>query len=529
MRITTHMPTRWLKVVTAEQMRQLDARATAEFGIPSLLLMENAGRAVAEVALRFLDDASRGRVLVVAGQGNNGGDGFVAARHLHNAGVDVTVAYFGDRNKAGGDALTNMEIAEKMGIRIEGNPGDKFWKEAYPATDLVIDALLGTGVNGEVRQPLARVIDRINLFAPHGIPIVAVDVPSGVDADTGSVLGEAVGADVTVTFALPKIGLVSYPGASKVGDLVIADISIPVHALRENDARTFLITDSDALLITAHRSPDAHKGTFGHCAIVAGSVGMTGAATLAAKGALRVGTGLVTLLVPESLNDIMEAKITEAMTIPIPQGRAWAFGMASLDRVLEYLQKWDSSVIGPGFGRDEDTLEFTLELLRRITKPAVVDADALFAVSRDVSVLRQCKAPLVITPHPGEMAALLGTTVTQVQSNRLETARSFAIEHNVVVVLKGAGTVVAVPDGAAYINTTGTPGMATGGTGDVLSGMIGGLLAQNLSQSEAARAAVYLHGRAGELAAQKLGEAAMIAGDVADNIGAAIQEVTHAS
>jgi len=192
------------------------------------------------------------------------------------------------------------------------------------------------------------------------------------------------------------------------------------------------------------------------------------------------------------------------------------------------LQKWDSSVIGPGFGRDEDTLEFTLELLRRITKPAVVDADALFAVSRDVSVFRQCKAPLVITPHPGEMAALLGTTVTQVQSKRLETARSFAIEHNVVVVLKGAGTVVAVPDGAAYINTTGTPGMATGGTGDVLSGMIGGLLAQNLSQSEAARAAVYLHGRAGELAAQKLGETAMIAGDVADNIGAAIQEVTHA-
>jgi hydroxyethylthiazole kinase-like uncharacterized protein yjeF len=241
-------------------------------------------------------------------------------------------------------------------------------------------------------------------------------------------------------------------------------------------------------------------------------------------GALRIGTGLVTVAVPESLNDIMEVKLTEAMTIPVPEGKARAFGVASLDRVLEIIEKRDAAVIGPGFGRDEDTIEFTLKLIRKLTKPAIIDADALYAVSHDLSVLGKCKAPLVITPHPGEMATLLGTTVDQVQSNRLEVARSFAKEHKVTVVLKGAGTVIAEPDGSAFINTTGTPGMATGGTGDVLSGMIGGLLAQEKDPANAAKAAVYLHGLAGEIAAKKLSETSMIASDLADPIGEAIKE-----
>jgi hydroxyethylthiazole kinase-like uncharacterized protein yjeF len=367
----------------------------------------------------------------------------------------------------------------------------------------------------------------VNMFRERGVPIIAVDIPSGIDADTGAILGSAVKADLTVTFGLPKIGLVTYPGAANVGDLIIADISIPARALIENDVKTYLLTADQAASIEKPRPPDAHKGRFGHCAIIAGSVGMTGAAALAAQGALRIGTGLVTMLVPESLNDIMETKVTEAMSIPVPQGKARAFGTASLNFVNNYVEKFDSAVIGPGFGRDEDTIAFTLDLLRTITKPAVVDADALFAVSTDIEVLRECKSPLVLTPHPGEMATLLGTTVAEVQSNRLEIARTFACEYGVTLVLKGAGTIVAGPEGTAYINTTGTPGMATGGTGDVLSGMIGGLLAQHINPLESACLAVFLHGRAGELAADKLSESAMTASDVVDNIGEAIKNIIN--
>ncbi|MGC8862144.1 MAG: NAD(P)H-hydrate dehydratase [Armatimonadota bacterium] len=518
-------------LVTAEQMRELDRLATEKYGIPSLLLMENAGRAVADTAAEMLGDVRGKHVVVVCGPGNNGGDGFVAARHLHNAGADVRLAYFGDRSKARGDALVNLEIAEKMGLAIDMSGSIRRLRTSLERAELVIDALLGTGIKGELRGDLGEVIGCINLNT--GAPVLAVDIPSGVDADTGRTWGpssraaqEAVDADCTVTFGLPKIGLVTYPGAGYVGDLVVADIGIPVEALSGCDSHTFLL-DSAEVVWPWTRSPDSHKGDYGHLAIVAGSVGMTGAAALAAEGALRVGTGLVTLAVPQSLNDIMEVKVTEAMTVPVPEGKARAFGMGSLQSVLDIIEKRDAAVIGPGFGRDDDTVHFTLELVRKLGKPAVLDADALFAVSRDVSVLKKCRAPLVITPHPGEMAALLGTAPLEVQSNRLEIARAFAREHGVTVVLKGAGTVVANSEGEACINTTGTPGMATGGVGDVLSGMIGGLLAQSevLPGWFAARAAVYLHGRAGEIAAEKLGEAAMIASDVANAIGDAIREL----
>ncbi|MCX8052223.1 MAG: NAD(P)H-hydrate dehydratase [Armatimonadetes bacterium] len=519
-------------LVTAEQMRELDRMATEKYGIPSLILMENAGRAVAEVAEDMLEDVRDKNIVVVCGPGNNGGDGFVAARHLHNAGADVKIAYFGDRAKAKGDALVNIEIAEKMGLAIDRTYSTRRLKAAIRSCDLAIDALLGTGIKGALKPEVAEVIGCLN---DSDAPVLAVDLPSGIDADTGLTLGppfssgrvfeEAVDADVTVTFGCPKIGLLTHPAAEYVGRLIVADIGIPREAFALSGSRVYALTGLPLLPLLVTRCASAHKGDFGHLAIVAGSVGMTGAATLAAEGALRVGTGLVTLAVPESLNDIMEVKLTEAMTIPVPQGKARAFGMESLPRVLEIIEKRDAVVIGPGFGRDDDTIRFTLELIARLEKPAVIDADALFAISRDVSVLKKCNSQLILTPHPGEMANLLGTTVSEVQSNRLETARAFAKEHVVTVVLKGAGTVIAEPDGEAYINTTGTPGMATGGVGDVLSGMIGGILAQSESIPPvfAACSAVYLHGEAGEIAAEKLGESAMIASDVATAIGEAIQ------
>lgn len=506
---------------TAGQMRALDKQATEVYGIPSILLMENAGRIVAEVAEEMLKSSCEKKFIVVCGPGNNGGDGFVAARYLYNIGREIRIFYFGDRKASKGDALINIEIAEKMGLDININDLDGLEREIGNA--IIIDALLGTGVKGAIRTPYNDVIEIMNSSSA----IISVDIPSGIDADTGTVCGNAVSADITVTMAAPKVGLLTGPGLDYVGDLVIADIGIPLKSLRKSSAFTAeVITWESAIDFYASRPCDSNKGNFGHLTIIAGSVGMTGAATLAAQGALRIGTGLVTLLVPESLNDIMEVKVTEAMTIPVSESKMRAFGMASLDKVLEYANKWDAAVIGPGFGRDEDTIEFTLELIRKLEKPAIIDADALYAVSKDLSVLKECKAPLVITPHPGEMATLLGTTAAEVQSNRLETARSFAQEYGVCVVLKGAGTVIAEPDGQAFINTTGTPGMATGGTGDVLSGMIGGVLAQEPeSPYRDIDAAVYLHGKAGELAAEDLGEVAMTAGDLVDYLAVALKNV----
>lgn len=512
-----------IKVVTAEQMRDLDRRATEEYGIPSLLLMENAGLAVFEAARDLLGGRLADKnVVIVAGPGNNGGDGFAAARHLSTAQARVTVAYYGDRAKAKGDALTNIEIAEKMGISIEAPPLGEKMDELLGHADLVIDALLGTGTKGEVREPFAAVLERMWKSRSR---ILSVDIPSGIDADTGAELGRVATAAATVTFGLPKLGLVVYPGRQKAGNILISGIGMPDQLTRYADSRAYLLTRWCALLAATPLPQDSNKGDYGHVAIVAGSVGMTGAAVLAAMGALRIGAGLVTAAVPESLNDIMEVKLTEAMTIPVPEGSARAFGMASLAAVLDIIGKCDSAVIGPGFGRDEDTVAFTLELLKKLKKPAIVDADALFAISTDVKVLKKCKAPLVITPHPGEMARLLGTTVEEVQSNRLEVARSFAKQFGVTVVLKGAGTVVAHPDGLAFINATGTPGMATGGTGDVLSGMIGALLARSGQTTSAACASVYLHGKAGEAAAEALGERSMLAGDLAEYIPDAIRSV----
>ncbi len=522
------------RLVTAEQMRSLDRLASDKYGVPSLLLMENAGKAVADVARERLGRRGLHSVVIVAGPGNNGGDGFVAARHLHAWRLSAKVFYWGDRANAKGDALANLEMAEKAGVPIDYSRDIKKLRKAIQGCDLVIDALLGTGARGQLRPDYAEAVGAINL---SGVPVIAVDIPSGLDADTGCAMGPtegledvgkaAVKADVTVTFDSMKVGLVSYPGAWYAGDIVVADIGVPEAARKGFWPTATLLGLGTARLelMVLARNPDDHKGTFGHVAIVAGSVGMTGAATLAAEGALRIGTGLVTCLVPESLNDILEVKLTEAMTIPVPEGHARAFGIASLDNVLGYVNKWDAAVIGPGFGRNEDTIEFTLELIKRLEKPAIIDADALYAISKDLSVLKQCKADLVVTPHPGEMATLLGTTSEEVQSNRLETARAFAREHEVTVVLKGAGTVIADPDGQAYINTTGSPGMATGGTGDVLSGMIGGLLAQGREPVGAATAAAYLHGLAGEIAAEGLSEQAMLASDLANSIGDAILRV----
>ena len=510
-----------MRLVTAQQMRELDRRAAAEGGVPSLLLMENAGRGVFNVACGMLGSTGGKRVAVIAGKGNNGGDGYVAAGHLANAGMDVRVYLIGDPAEIKGDAATNLENVRRgrIPLTVVAKREDIPCLREY---DLIVDALLGTGIRGEVVGLATKAIAAINSAE---CPVLAVDVPSGIDADTGGICGVCVKADTTVTFALPKLGLLLYPAAEFVGELTVVEIGIPEAILDDSGSKVSLATPEFVVERIPERAPDAHKGTFGHLAVLAGSVGMTGAAAMAAEAALRAGVGLVTVGVPESLNDILEVKLTEAMTLPIPQGAGRHFGLDSVEPALELVARCDAVAIGPGIGRDPETIRFVHDILPRITKPLVIDADGLNALAEDVSTFAKLQAPAVITPHPGELARLLGTDAAAIQSKRLEIAVESAARWGVVVVLKGARTIAAEPGGEAFVNPTGNPGMASGGVGDVLTGVIGAFLAQGMSVLDAGVCGAYLHGLAGDLAASEIGEVSLIAGDVLDSLPEAFQQV----
>lgn len=482
-------------------MRDIDRRAFEEFSIPTLLLMENAGERIAEMALDMLKGE---RVIVVAGRGNNGGDGIAAARHLFNMGVDVRIVLLGKASEMKGDARVNLEIATKMGIKLIEAPDD--FSPLLRDADLIIDAIFGTGLKGEVASPYREAIQAIN---SAGKPILSVDVPSGI-GDDGKVMGVAVKADRTVTLAIPKIGIVVYPGALYAGEIFVADIGIPLQLL-EAPSATLLTPDFLSQFLPA-RPPDAHKGTFGHLFVLSGSIGLTGAAAMCCEAALRVGTGLVTLGIPVSLNQIMEIKLTEAMTYPLPETEAHSLSPMAMQLVREKLKRCNALAIGPGISTHPETCEFVRKLLQEIDIPAVVDADAL-------NCLAGCKIDFsgknfVLTPHPGEMARLVGAHLPDIQSDRIGWARRFSQESGCVVVLKGARTVIASPEGSYFINPTGNVGMASGGMGDVLTGMIGGFLAQGVSPLNSALFGVFLHGLCGDLAREELGEEVMIAGDI---------------
>lgn len=491
-----------MKLCTAEQMRSLDQRAISEYGMPSLLLMENAGRAVAERAAARLAATGGRRVTVLCGSGNNGGDGFVVARHLHNRGYAVECLLAAERERSKGEAKANLELAERFGLRLSGEIPERL------SGDLIIDALLGTGFTGEPRDTVARLIGLAN---DSGIPILAVDLPSGLNADTGRASGLVIRAVETVTFGLPKVGLVSSPGRELAGEITVADISLP-RALLDEETRATWVTAAEAAPWWPAREADSHKGDSGRVFIVAGSPGLTGAAAMCCEAALRAGAGLVTLGAPSSLNPILAAKLTEAMTLPLPETEGHAHCPESLPLILERLESAGAAAIGPGFGRDPRSGELVREVLRQSPTPLLVDADGLTLVSPadENTFSKRC----VITPHPGEMARLLGTTVKAVQSNRVGTAREAAQRFGCVVVLKGAGTVIAAPDGRVGINSSGGPALATGGTGDVLTGVTAAALARGLEPWEAAAAAVFLHGLAGEVAGERFGAPGALAGDV---------------
>lgn len=489
-----------MKVATAEQMRDFDQRAVEEFGVPSIVLMENAGRHVFKTTKDLLGGVCNKRIIVVAGSGNNGGDGFVAARHLRDAGAEVTILLLANPEKIKGDAKVNLEILRNTGADIRQVFEAVEIKSLFAQTNVIIDAIFGTGIKGDITGLPKEIIKAIN---DSERPVISVDIPSGIDADTGQVLGISVKADVTVTFALPKLGIVIYPGAEYVGRLVVGDIGIPKQLF--NEINVELTEASYVAERLPARPPNAHKGTFGTVVVVAGSAGLTGAAAMAGESALRVGAGLATVAVPLSLQDVMAVKLTEVMTSGLPETHERSISIRALDGALKLADKATAVVLGCGLGTHSETCEFVHAFVRAVQKPLVIDADGLNALSRDTSILEGAHSDLILTPHPGEMARLLGTDTATIQADRVGAAREAASRFRSIVVLKGARTLIAHPDGRMFINPTGTSGLATGGTGDVLAGAIGGLMAQGMNMWDAAVCGVYIHGRAGEIAACEVG------------------------
>ncbi len=502
-----------MKLVSTAQMRELDRQAIEELGIPSVVLMENAGRGTYQV-LRQEFPLLEGPVAVLAGRGNNGGDGLVVARYLANADLPVTVFLLARRDQVSGDARVNLEIAQRLGLEIVeiGTEEDLHaLMHRLARAALIVDALLGTGLKDEVRGLLRPLIDKINHLR---VPVLAVDIPSGLSADSGRPLGAAVRAQVTVTYGLPKLGQILAPGRDYVGRLWQVDISIPPALTQGLPVE---LAEAEELRACLPARPFAsHKGTFGHLLVLAGSEGKTGAASLTAEGALRTGAGLVTVGVAASLNDILEVKLTEAMTLPLPEApAARALGREALKPIFQFLKgKITAVALGPGLGTHLETQELVRHLVRQLPLPLVIDADGVNALEADQGSVREAAGPRILTPHPGEMARLLGCSPREVQEARLDTARQVAAGLKAWVVLKGAQTVVASPEGALSLNPTGNPALASGGTGDVLTGLIGGFLAQGLTPWDAARLGVYLHGLAADYLAAETGPRGLIAGDL---------------
>ncbi|MBZ0160812.1 MAG: NAD(P)H-hydrate dehydratase [bacterium] len=514
-----------VSVVTAGQMRELDRRATEEYGIPSLLLMENAGlQAVLELERAF-PHLTRGRIAVVCGKGNNGGDGFVVARHLCNRGTAVEVFLLARQTEIQGDARTNLEIIRHVGVPIHEMTTSQTLEASRMAierADIVVDAILGTGTTGPAKGIFGEAIELLNR---SGRPIVALDIPSGLHSDEGVIPGPSINAALTVTFGLPKRGLILYPAAACAGRVVTVDIGLPRPLLTDSLLDVSLVQAEDLVSVLPPRDPNAHKGTYGHALVLAGSPGKTGAAAMCALSALRIGAGLVTLALPESLNDAMEAKLTEVMTEPLHETRERTVAHAALERVLDLMQGKRVIAIGPGLSIHPETAELVRAVVKTVKAQIVVDADGINALGPNLETLRDVALPPILTPHPGELARLLGIDRDEVVRHRIPIAQKVAASFGVYLVLKGARTLIANPEGQVAINMTGNAGMATGGTGDVLTGLIAGLVAQGVSADLAAKAAVYLHGLSGDLAAEAVGQEAMVASDLMAQIPEAIRQL----
>ncbi len=523
-----------MKVVTATEMRQIDQDTIEGIGIPGIVLMETAGSAIVRAIEQHYPTCQR--IGIFAGKGNNGGDGIVIARQLAHIGRDVRLFLVSPPDIFTGEAQTNLQIAKRLtasfGLQAAPKGGlqiEEILTGTVPTTlascELLVDAIFGTGLRGTVRDPIAAIINAINRLPT---PVLSVDLPSGLDADTGHPLGTCIQADRTVTIGLPKRGLLIHPGAELTGKLEIADIGFPAQVVDAQDIKVNWTSATQAAQWMPPRPLSSHKGSYGRVLVVAGSTGMTGAAALASEAALRAGTGLVTLAIPKHLNPILEGLLPEVMTLPLSETDAGSLAVSATSAILEFSEKTKSILaIGPGLSQHPETVSFVHHLIREnrehgLDLRMVIDADGLNALTHDRETLSLLNSEVVLTPHPGEMARLTNTAVPALEKDRIRTVQQFASEHGVTLVFKGAPTVTGTPTGNLWVNSTGNPGMATGGMGDVLTGTIAGLMAQGISSESAAALGVYLHGLAGDIAAETAGMHGLIASDVLKAVPEAI-------
>jgi len=499
----------------------MDAKAISDYKIPGLVLMENAGKDAFEILYDYFEeDLELFRILIICGKGNNGGDGFVLARHLYNNGFKTGVLILDNPGSYSGDAKVNLNILLKLGCPVKciKNFSPKKLLEVFKGYTMIVDAVFGTGFKGVPRDFYKHVIDIIN---DYGSITISLDIPSGLNPDTGIAEGSVVNADITITMGLPKLGMMIYPGHEYCGEIFTADISMPPELLYDRGIPYELI--DEYCLPHLERRPDTHKGCFGKILIIGTSPGLTGAGYLAGQAALKSGAGMITLAVPKSINPILESKLTEVMTLPVSDSDGH-FSLESLDEVLIFSEKSDVIVLGPGLGRHPDTITFAKEFIKSCTKPLIIDADGLYSIQGALDLVRNYSAPVILTPHLAEFARLTGDDIDSIKSNKVKKAISFAVKNNILLVLKGAETLIATEKGDLFINLTGNPGMATGGMGDVLSGFIASLIGQDVSVNTAAVTAAYLLGRAGDELLPEVGYAGINPSEVIEILPFLIKE-----
>jgi hydroxyethylthiazole kinase-like uncharacterized protein yjeF len=509
------------KLATAQEIREMDRRTIIEIGIPGLLLMEAASKAVADNVCDMLERPEGKEVTLLCGRGNNGGDGLAAARHLFLRGMRVSVYLAGDIKTLQGDALANCRMLGGLNIPVHELRIRNDLRKIRPG-DLIVDALLGTGMSGPVEGFYAEVIKWIN---GSERPVLSVDIPSGLSADSGQITSVCVSADRTVTFGELKRGLVLHPGREQAGRVVVADIGIPESVASSVGVSTFWLEQRDVVLRLPKRPEWAHKGVFGKVAVIAGSRGMTGAAVLCSSAVMRAGAGLAVLAIPASLYPLLVGKPPEIMTKPLAETPAGSLS-SDAEHDIQGLIDWaDVLAIGPGISRHPETSDVARKIVLKNRKPVVLDADGINAFEGHTVMFEKIKGNKVLTPHSGELSRIIGIPIEQIEKDRIETARNAAQRFRCVLVLKGSPTVIAEPDGRVWVNSSGNSGMATAGAGDVLTGVIAGLLAQGISIQDAAVCGVYLHGLAGDIAATEKSGRAMMAGDITDALGKAFQHV----
>ena len=515
----------FMMVVTGKQMKEIDRMAIEDYKIPGLKLMETAGTLVYNEIMKSLGEESKW-VCVICGSGNNGGDGYVIARKLVNRFIPIKVYSTVSLEKLSGDAGVNYERLLELGVRpivLDSSNKIESFKNDIKNSEVIVDAILGTGITRNVDDNINNVFDIIN---ESGNKVISVDIPSGIGADDGIVYGAAVKASKTISFQLPKIGSILFPGAEYTGELLIKDIGIPEEAIRNSNSKTYLIDEDMVKKIIKPKKKDSHKGDNGKLLLIAGSKGMAGASVFAGKASLKSGIGLLKMAIPKKINDIVQITVPEAVCLPLGDSATCKLNKRFMGKIMDYAKECTAVAVGPGIGRSQDFSDMIGKMAKELRLPLIIDADAINAIGdRADKFFSESHGDRIITPHPGEMSRLTGVSIRDINCDRVNIAREYSTKWGIIVLLKGARTVVACPEGDVYINVTGNPGMATGGSGDVLTGIASSLVAQNIEAKAAAIASVFIHGKAGDIMSAQTGEHGLTTSDLINGVGITIKSI----